>query len=56
MSALMNEKVKLKIELEVEVYDDVDFKNFNWNEALQLEGGESVLDVYVKDVTPKLAY
>ena len=46
--AMIAQKRRVKVILDLEVYDDLDIESMDWNEMLKLEGDESV-EVKIKD-------
>ena len=46
---MIAQKRRVRVVLDLEVYDDLDIESTDWREVLELEGDESV-DVAIKDV------
>jgi hypothetical protein len=50
VSYLQGHKQRIRVTLDLEVYEDFDARNINWNKLFDLEGDESV-DAYVEDLS-----
>lgn len=48
---MLAQKRKVQITLDIECYDDLDMRDMNWRELLQLEGDENVY-VHVNELDP----
>ena len=46
---MIAQKRRVRVVLDLEVYDDLDIESTDWKELLQLEGSESV-EAIVKDL------
>ena len=47
---LQGQKQRIRVTLELEVYEDFDARNINWERLFNLEGDERV-DAYVEDLS-----
>jgi len=48
---MIAQKRQVRVILDIECYDDLDLKDINWREVLQLEGGEEVYST-IKEIDP----
>lgn len=46
---MIAQKHRVRVTLDIECYDDLDLKHFNWNEMLSLEGDEN-LDITIENL------
>jgi len=42
LDAMITQKQRIRVTLDIECYDDLDVESFDWNEVLGLEGDENV--------------
>ena len=45
---MLTQKRRVRVTLDIECYDDLDLKSFEWNDILGLEGDENV-DIIIED-------
>ena len=45
---MLAQKRRVRVTLDIECYDDLDLKSFEWNDILGLEGDEKV-DIIIED-------
>lgn len=50
LAYLQGQKQRIRVTLELEVYEDFDARNINWERLVNLEGDERV-DAYVEDLS-----
>ena len=44
---MLAQKRRVRVTLDIECYDDLDLKSFDWNDILGLEGDEDILDINI---------
>jgi hypothetical protein len=49
LAYLQGQKQRIRVTLELEVYEDFDARNINWSKLFDLEGDEKV-EAYVEDL------
>jgi hypothetical protein len=49
MSAMISQKTRIRVTLDLEVYDDIDIENIDWIDKLDLQGDER-LDVSIENL------
>lgn len=42
LDAMITQKQRIRVTLDIECYDDLDLQSYDWNEVLGLEGDENV--------------
>ena len=46
---MLTQKRRVRVTLDIECYDDLDLKSFDWNDILGLEGDEDILDINIEE-------
>ena len=44
---MLAQKRRVRVTLDIECYDDLDLKSFEWNDILGLEGDEDIIDINI---------
>ena len=45
---MLAQKRRVRVTLDIECYDDLDLKSFEWNDILGLEGDEDIIDINMR--------
>ena len=48
---MIAQKRIVRITLDIECYDDLNLEDLDWQDLLELEGGERILDYHIKDLS-----
>lgn len=48
---MIAQKRIVRITLDIECYDDLNLEDLDWQDLLELEGGERILDYNIKDLS-----
>ena len=49
LDTMLAQKRRVRVTLDIECYDDLDLKSFEWNDILGLEGDEDILDINIEE-------
>ena len=49
LDTMLAQKRRVRVTLDIECYDDLDLKSFEWNDILGLEGDEDILDINIQE-------
>ncbi len=49
LDTMLAQKRRVRVTLDIECYDDLDLKSFEWNDILGLEGDEDIIDINIEE-------